>query len=134
MLDILNVARTNNASLDITGVLVRKRDIFFQILEGEESAVRSLIEKIEKDSRHYEVDIIDERNVEERSFSDWSMGFASLEDNESIYDIEGFNNVLQQKETTMEALKKLNEGEKIVSLFKDTGAGTSKHVIRCMLR
>lgn len=75
---ILRASRTNNGELNIGGVLFYGDGYFFQCLEGEESAVRQLMEVIKQDERHQDVKIIVERPISERYFGNWSMKYTSI--------------------------------------------------------
>jgi hypothetical protein len=81
ILDMLNVAREKNARLEVTGLLVYQKRIreFMQILEGEKQVIFDLLDTIRKDKRHAGLHLVYEGKVLERSFKDWSMGFADLE-------------------------------------------------------
>lgn len=85
---LLERARTNNASLGVTGVLLFTEGTFFQVLEGDKDVVQSLYQKIALDTRHNNVLVLAERNIEERNFGDWSMGF--VRDRKSICELPGF--------------------------------------------
>ncbi len=74
--DILDVSNRNNLREDVTGVLMCHDGMFFQILEGERGTVRRRFDKIKQDPRHMAVTIMFEYETEDRSFSDWTMGFA----------------------------------------------------------
>ena len=69
----------NNRSRGVTGLLLTYNDEIMQVLEGEESEVRALYEKIAKDTRHHSVKIVTEREVEKAEFASWSMGYGPLE-------------------------------------------------------
>ena len=75
--DILHVARTNNDSLDICGMLSYESKWFLQALEGDRSTVNELLFEIEEDPRHDEVVIIGYEQIEQPIFSDWQMGYAA---------------------------------------------------------
>lgn len=75
---ILQTARQNNKRLGITGLLVAKGKFFTQALEGEKYAVLDLFERIERDDRHQGVVIISSKDVEDRIFPGWDMGFRDL--------------------------------------------------------
>lgn len=87
--EILRVSRRNNSARDITGVLLYIEGSIFQVLEGEEAAVRELYDKIKRDPRHRMVTRLIEDHRPQRNFPDWSMGYrrARLQD---IRSIEGF--------------------------------------------
>jgi Sensors of blue-light using FAD len=74
--ELVAAARTNNARLGITGLLLYKNASFFQVIEGEEGKAQRLFEKIRQDKRHQSVVMLHRRPVELRSFPDWSMGFT----------------------------------------------------------
>lgn len=76
---LLEGARRNNSRKNITGMLLYVEGNFFQILEGEESAVESVFEVIRRDSRHGRVTQIIREPIAERAFSEWTMGFANLD-------------------------------------------------------
>lgn len=72
---ILAAARRNNPTLQVTGALVFNRGLFAQVLEGPCPSVESLFEKISRDERHGDIQVLAFRAVPERLFSNWSMAF-----------------------------------------------------------
>lgn len=77
--ELLEKSRVNNAALDISGMLLYKDGNFMQVLEGEESAVRTLCDKVGRDPRHRGVLVLLQGQLAERQFPEWSMGFRDLE-------------------------------------------------------
>lgn len=71
--DLLEVARANNSRCGVTSLLLYGDGVFFQVLEGPETAVKSQFAKICEDSRHHAIVVAAERTVEQRSFGDWTM-------------------------------------------------------------
>lgn len=71
--NILATARRRNAAEDITGALVCRPDIFLQLLEGPASKVEILFERIAKDDRHLEVNVLVRAPTNDRLFEKWSM-------------------------------------------------------------
>ena len=71
--DIHRTAREVNALEGITGLLVFNGTHFLQIIEGSETAIDELVEKLRADPRHTGFEIRDRRKVDARSFPDWSM-------------------------------------------------------------
>ena len=49
---LMEQSRSNNLRGELTGMLLYCEGSFFQVLEGEEEAVRSVYRSIEKDPRH----------------------------------------------------------------------------------
>jgi len=68
-------ARAHNTSVEVSGMLLHVDGAFLQVLEGEPGAVEALYERIAQDRRHARVTKLRVRDVEERNFPDWSMGF-----------------------------------------------------------
>ena len=71
--DIHRTAREQNALDGITGLLVFNGTHFLQIIEGSESAIEELVERLRQDPRHTGFEIRDRQKVDARSFPDWSM-------------------------------------------------------------
>ena len=74
---ILVDAREGNKRRGITGALVFVEDTFLQILEGDRSAVQSLMSSISKDTRHSELHVIFEAEIDQPMFSAWKMAYLS---------------------------------------------------------
>lgn len=70
---ILVHAQQANARADITGALICREDIYLQLLEGPEDAVRKTVERIKGDDRHLEVTVHVDKPVTERMFAKWAM-------------------------------------------------------------
>jgi hypothetical protein len=75
---LLLKARTNNASLSLTGMLLYRDGSFLQVLEGEHTRVQALFDHISKDPRHTRVTILARRTLDRREFGQWAMGFSSM--------------------------------------------------------
>ena len=73
--EILRVARANNQRRNLTGLLLHVGDTFFQVLEGPRQEVEAVFDRVFHDERHARVRIMQQRDVVERRFRDWSMGF-----------------------------------------------------------
>ena len=80
MQDILVQARRNNRKSKIGGALFFADGYFFQCLEGRESAVYALLEKIKQDSRHEGLKISYCKTVQRRHFRDWTMKYVPIVD------------------------------------------------------
>ena len=70
---ILLDARRCNTRDGISGALVCRHDIFVQLLEGSEDAVRATFRRISRDDRHVNVVQLVGEAVSERLFGDWAM-------------------------------------------------------------
>ena len=72
-------ARRLNALDGITGLLVFNGTHFLQVVEGTPAAIDDLVGRLRRDRRHSSLEIRDEREVEARSFPDWSMELVRVE-------------------------------------------------------
>ena len=77
--DLLRLARINNKKLDVTGLLLYDGyGTFIQALEGPENSVETLFNIIKADKRHSNINRIGYRDITERTFNDWQMGYKQL--------------------------------------------------------
>ena len=77
---ISRISAHNNAKVAVTGVLLLCGDFFFQILEGPEDAVDQVMERIRKDPRHKDIQLLKVEQFDlERQFADWSMRTVFLD-------------------------------------------------------
>ena len=81
---ILRVSRRNNQANEISGLLVFDGTTFFQILEGNENDVNNLFSVVERDDRHFEINLYHSGPIEQRSFAQWAMSFKLLDGQEPI--------------------------------------------------
>ncbi len=72
---LLQRARSHNATLGISGVLLFHEGTFFQVLEGKRADVQGLFDMIVRDPRHNNVLVLVQRETDHRNFGNWSMGF-----------------------------------------------------------
>jgi hypothetical protein len=81
---LLAASRASNTRRGITGILLYRHGTFTQVLEGEEPAVRALLEKIQRDPRHKNFSVRLEQVIKNRSFPNWSMAYSRKELSEFI--------------------------------------------------
>lgn len=74
---ILAVSRINNKKNGLVGVLYYGNSCFFQCLQGEESAVDALYDRLHLDSRHNDIKLLSKTNIGQLSFSKWQMKYVS---------------------------------------------------------
>lgn len=83
--DIWEHASGNNKKHNITGVLLFNKFKFVQILEGGCAEITNLYNLISRDPRHSNILIIGCKEITERDFPLWSMGYiAEIMLNKSI--------------------------------------------------
>lgn len=114
---LLAQSRENNAKLGITGMLLYKDGNFMQVLEGEESAVRSLYARIERDPRNKGNIVLLQGHAEESQFPDWYMGFRNL-DSPEVRDIPGYSEFLNTRLTEEEFSENPTRSQKLLLTFK----------------
>lgn len=72
---ILAVSRANNLRDDLTGLLIVGGRRFLQVLEGPGDRLHRTYERIKNDPRHFAMVELGRRQVAERAFGQWAMGF-----------------------------------------------------------
>lgn len=91
LLDLLMQCRRNNTKSGVTGMLLYGNGTFLQAIEGEDEVIDKLVELIRKDSRHVDIQMLGRREIAQREYADWSMGFEEVTD-DALKDIHGLNN------------------------------------------
>jgi len=66
--------------MGITGALIFENNRFGQVIEGPRTQIEDLWEKIQKDTRHKNIHLVESRPIEHRSFSKWTMVFQGSEE------------------------------------------------------
>ena len=77
---ILETARRNNSKANVTGALLFSADHFAQVLEGPQQALEAIFERIQNDTRHGDVTVLESLTSAQRDFSEWSMAYVSPEE------------------------------------------------------
>ena len=72
---LLDQARENNKSADLTGMLCFNKNYFLQVLEGSRTKVNDLYQSIARDPRHGNLQILGYNEIVRREFDEWSMGY-----------------------------------------------------------
>ena len=124
LLGLLQECRENNAQSGVTGMLIYCNATFLQVLEGEEKVVDDLIDKIRKDARHANLQVLHRRTIERRQYSDWSMGFKRVSDKE-LRVVEGLRD-FGEKDFNPDYL--LQHGEAVQSLMNHFRKERSKTI------
>jgi hypothetical protein len=79
IIGIAEQARRNNATNNMTGILVNYQDQVLQILEGENKALSTLFLKIANDPRHSQVELLKFGAIPTRHFGNWKMKEVAIE-------------------------------------------------------
>ena len=75
---ILQQSRINNQKQKIGGVLYFADGYFFQCLEGKDSAVLDLMDKLKLDDRHEDIKVSYFKRIRRRCFKEWSMKYVPV--------------------------------------------------------
>jgi len=78
IVEILDAAVRHNRQHGISGMLVFGVSSFLQVLEGEMDAVDLLYERILRDLRHRDVQMLSREVADARMFGRWAMGSVDL--------------------------------------------------------
>ena len=79
IVELGRVSVFNNRRDEITGILVEASGLFFQVIEGEDSVVDALYDRILADDRHTEMLLLNvQRDIERRLFPAWAMKTVRL--------------------------------------------------------
>jgi hypothetical protein len=75
LMRLLESARAFNQKNGVTGILLYDNQQFGQIIEGERINVMKAWKRIQGDGRHHRVELLEIREITERSFSEWLLRF-----------------------------------------------------------
>ncbi len=73
--EILKTARNFNSKNDVSGCLVFSKGYFIQLLEGSKDIIKELMDHIDADKRHTDIDILSEGEAKQRIFETWDMAY-----------------------------------------------------------
>ncbi|MEL6151088.1 MAG: BLUF domain-containing protein [Chloroflexota bacterium] len=119
LVQILKEARDHNSQHDVTGMLLFRDSYFIQALEGEETVIRDLFERIAKDSRHDHVLEIGSDPIQKRDFMEWSMGFNEIaEDDVNLSLIPGYSDYMASDGDFGEFVQEQSRAITLLRLFR----------------
>ena len=75
---IFRTSVRNNRRSNLTGCLAHPDGHFVQVIEGDPSHVASLVDRLRRDTRHTDVEILGEWPAPSRLFSAWAMARPDL--------------------------------------------------------
>ncbi len=113
--EILKVSKNFNSANDITGLLLLRDFYFLQLLEGDELAVRRLLDKIKTDRRHRDIQVIAEANSNSRMMDSWSM--ALVDSAALASSAEGLLNIFELAREKDKMFSTKSELEVVMRLF-----------------
>lgn len=70
----------------LTGILWSTEKKFAQVIEGNETSIDELLNKLHKDPRHTNIQVVDYSVIEKREFGNWSMRYPENDPMFEIYE------------------------------------------------
>ena len=84
---LLAQARRRNDAMELSGLILYDRGVYFQWLEGTNIALGQVWNSIRRDPRHADIIVLADQTIPVRLFSSWHMRFAHRDHkHESIVD------------------------------------------------
>jgi len=115
---ILTQSRANNVRLELTGALLYRHGRFIQVLEGPEDAVRARFELIAADPRHHGIFVMNEKQIAERQFPEWTMGFRPVSD-AALRGLEGFDDFFDARTGLARLQHAENEAQQLLEWLSE---------------
>lgn len=104
LLALLAHSRANNVAQGVTGLLLYHQGSFMQFMEGETEVVNAIYEKrILKSKRHQHVTLLLQRDIPERNFANWSMGFMTA-DSHLANTVPGFRDFIRTRSSFLDLI------------------------------
>jgi hypothetical protein len=124
LMALLDQSRTKNTRLGVSGMLLYKDGNTMQVLEGDQSAVLGLYDRIARDPRHRGLLRLVEGPAETRQFAEWSMAFHDLGAPEAGA-VPGYSEFLSTPLTGAEFSANPSRCQKLLTTFKRSMAGAA---------
>ncbi len=116
--NLLKKCHHHNNQHEISGLLLYNgAGTFLQTLEGDAEVVDALYARIKADSRHQRVNCIHRKEIEERDFPNWKMGYRNLS-NVPIDSLSGFSDFMQSQESDQYLIENASFAQNMLSYFK----------------
>lgn len=75
-LDIMRAGIRYSQRNGVTGFLLREDNTYLSIVEGEPAAIESLLLRVDRDDRVFDLQVISRHTTQERQYPSWSMGYT----------------------------------------------------------
>jgi Sensors of blue-light using FAD len=117
---ILAISQRNNSRVGVTGALIFNSGIFAQVLEGPRSEIEATFERIQRDDRHGDVQVLAFEKVQGRGFPSWSMAFVGRSrDGQALFERLGEASGFEARRL---------EGERIFTIMRDIAIDEEQRV------
>lgn len=104
--ELMDYVKEQNNLNNITGILIHSDGNFFQVLEGEKETIKKLFEKIKKDSRHYNIIKMLDKEISDNSFSKYHSSFTVISGHYSHTELQKF--LIKEKDYNPEHFKSIS--------------------------
>ena len=104
--DLMNYIKLRNDFLDITGILIYSEGNFFQILEGQKDVISLVFEKIKRDTRHYNIIKMLDKEINRKTFSEFNFSYTVISNRQSQEQLKQF--LKKEKNTNPEHFKSIS--------------------------
>jgi hypothetical protein len=118
LVQLLQKSCEKNARLGLTGMLLYKDGNFMQVLEGPEKTVGEVYATILNDSRHHGAILLLKERIEDRKFSNWSMGFRNLRDVD-LKEVPGYTDFLGESLISPSFRSTPTRAQKLLLMFRE---------------
>jgi hypothetical protein len=118
LLALLDSARRHNEAADVTGLLLHRGNAFFQILEGPETSVREIYQRICDDDRHDNIELLIDEPTSKRQFPDWRMGFLDIDDLDLSL-LPGYSDFLSPDTSSRTLFQEMTRSQRMALMFRD---------------
>ncbi len=75
LMRLLESARAFNQQHGVTGILFYDNQQFGQIIEGERANIMKVWKRIQEDKRHHRIELLEIREITERTYPEWLLRF-----------------------------------------------------------
>lgn len=75
LMRLLESARAFNQKHGVTGILLYDNQQFGQIIEGERANIMKVWKRIQDDKRHHRIELLEIREISERTYPEWLLRF-----------------------------------------------------------
>jgi hypothetical protein len=116
---LLEQSRDKNSQLGLTGMLLYKEGNFMQVLEGPEDVLAGTYSAIQGDPRHCGILELTRRQIQEREFAAWSMGFKNLKD-VNLEQTPGYSSFLNEPLKSAGFQTDPSRAQKLLRMFRQT--------------
>jgi hypothetical protein len=76
---LVSDAQRRNTQAGLTGLLLYGRGHFLQLLEGRRQPLLLTFDRIARDERHTDIELLLDGRIEQRTFDGWSMGLLDVD-------------------------------------------------------